>query len=655
MISADTGCQVVYGGHGGAIVPLVNAIEAHPDLQWVYCRNEHNAATMAAAHAKFTGGLGVVISSSGPGATNMVTGLMEAILDEVSVLAITGLKSTTLMGHFEFQDVNQSQLFVGAGLPWSKDAPSASGVIPLLRDAMTTAFRNRTCTHMAIPEDIQVQPSPLSLDMINGFHDNLRFRSPTIDMEAIRMTAKTLVGSTGGGDAERNLIAVGLRALPADCYKQTEKADELSKAVLQLAEALKAPVLTRLHAKGLVDEGHPLSFGVIGVHGKPGLEAAASLVSTSECVISIGVQDESLLLCDSSTGVQVRRLVEIQPDAGSLKTRYSSQHQLMGNVVEICRLLTREVQQLSPAARAIQLQDQSTCTLKEKKEVEDALAANDAVQKLHEILDREPDTYEGSVALDTIWDTLHKTDWKSIHYDALVHHHGPPILPSHGYCHPAVVLESLSKLLVDQNRANETFRTSTICVDVGEITLWASLCLKLRGGSRTLYSEHLGTMGYGLNAAIPSILTRKEPSSAVVLVGDGAFQMTLQELATFQEHRRPNDQLLVIVFDNKNLGRVEFGSENAKGTRLSGPDYVALAKAYGGEGVFISDNQQVESSLAEMSQTKGLTLMHIQVDPHVRADMANFKIKNKALKRLSRLSQASTQIPSSVLEKVTES
>ena len=95
---ADTGCEVVYGGHGGALVPLVNAVVSHPKLTWVCARNEHDAATMAAAHAKLTGGLGVVIATSGPGATNLTTGLMEAQMDRVSLLAITGMKPTAQLG-----------------------------------------------------------------------------------------------------------------------------------------------------------------------------------------------------------------------------------------------------------------------------------------------------------------------------------------------------------------------------------------------------------------------------------------------------------------------------------------------------------------------------------------------------------------------------
>jgi len=121
---AHTGCKVVYGGHGGALVPLVNAICEHPELTWIYGRNEHNAATMAAAHAAMTGNLGVVIATSGPGVTGLTTGLMEATMDKIPLLAITGMKPRAQIGYAEFQDVNQSRLFAGGGIEWSKDVSS---------------------------------------------------------------------------------------------------------------------------------------------------------------------------------------------------------------------------------------------------------------------------------------------------------------------------------------------------------------------------------------------------------------------------------------------------------------------------------------------------------------------------------------------------
>ena len=131
-------------------------------------------------------------------------------------------------------------------------------------------------------------------------------------------------------------------------------------------------------------------------------------------------------------------------------------------------------------------------------------------------------------------------------------------------------------------------------------------------------------MGYSLCAGIASILARPEPAAAVVLAGDGGFQMTLQELATFQQMKREGDSLLVIVFDNEKLGRDAFGFGNALGCEIQGPDFVALSRAYGGDGCRLDRSEHAESIVRQALTKSGLYLIHVVVDPEVKADMAAF-------------------------------
>jgi thiamine pyrophosphate-dependent acetolactate synthase large subunit-like protein len=196
-------------------------------------------------------------------------------------------------------------------------------------------------------------------------------------------------------------------------------------------------------------------------------------------------------------------------------------------------------------------------------------------------------------------------------------------MTSPNFCHPAAILDALSNARRDPT-IDAVSKDAAICVDVGDITLWASLCLNLTAGSRTLYSERLGTMGYALCAGVAAVLAKPAPSGAVVLAGDGGFQMSLQELATFQQMKRPGDKLLCIVFDNQVLGRVAFGFENARGCDLIGPDYVALCKAYGGDGVRLDKSVDSESVIQRALAADGLFLIHVIVDPEVKADMASF-------------------------------
>lgn len=643
---ADTGCKNVYGGHGGALVPLVNAIVKHPELTWVYGRTEHDAATMAAADAKMTGNLGVVIATSGPGATGLTTGLLEAVMDRVPLLAITGMKPTAQLGYAEFQDLNQSRLFAGGGIDWSKSVSSANAAIPLLRDAVATALTQRTCVHLAIPVDIQAAQSPLPIKNFCASHANLRIQAPAVDPFVLDSAARFLVGTAGQG-YPRIVIAAGLRAVP------TDGTTDMSKIILDLAEALNAPVLTRLHAKGVVDEYHPLSFGVIGVHGKPGLRSAAALISSADCVIAIGVEDETLLACNMA-GLQIRDVIEIEPDAMSVSTRFNAEATLIGDVGETCKQLTARVEALVKARQAeARKPRRSISRSRQSMDPEQLKSMWDyMVHGNPDIIEVERETSMGGSAsgrghqrqlslsvierdnakdlledTDALWQKIHSKKWKALLATQEKEHSPRFEVTTCGseksYCHPAALLKALSLARLDES-VDKVARDAAITVDVGDVTLWASLCLSLTGGSRTLYSERLGTMGYALCAAIAAILAKPGPAAAVCLAGDGGFQMSLQELATFQQMKRPGDKLICIVLDNSVLGRVAFGFENAGGCEVLGPDYVALAKAYGGDGVRLDCSEDADAVVRQALSSEGLFMIHVMVDPAVKADMAKF-------------------------------
>lgn len=633
---ADTGARVVYGGHGGAIVPMVNAICDHPLLEWVVTRNEHDAAEMAAAHAKLTGGLGVVIATSGPGATNLTTGLLEAVYDRVPLLAITAMKPTAQIGYAEFQDCNQSRLFAGAGVEWSKDAASPEAVIPLLRDAVATAVTHRTCAALAIPVDIQAAKSPLPLKHFCASKALERVQPVRDDKQLIEEAAKDLVGTIE--KIPRNVIAVGLRA----CYSKEKEGN--GPAILELAEALNAPVLTRLDAKGVVDEKHPLSFGVVGVHGKPGMESAAAIISGSDRVICIGVDDETLLICNVA-GLQIRKVIEIEPDSYGLSTRYEAEHTLVGPISQICRDLALSIETRTIIRNRKERVDAIMKSMSkdyesEEEELEEldkfgymahlnpnaiASSSDPSDPPLFRRFSSIPNVKSFTKESCRLWQMLHSGDWTKLAKVHVKTKYSTDLTVSRpGYCHPAAVMEAISRAR-RSNATDMVARNATICVDVGDVTLWSSLSLTLQGGSRILYSERLGTMGYGLCAGVAAIKASPSPSGAIVLAGDGGFQMSLQELATFQQTKKPGDKLICFVFDNQVLGRVAFGFDNAAGCEFLGPDYVQLAKAYGGDAVRLDDTSKAGEVVAKAMAAEGLFIVHVWLDPLVKGDMASFK------------------------------
>ena len=603
----DAGVTVVYGGHGGALAPLVNAVVANERLKWVCCRNEANASLMAAAHAKYTGELACVIATSGPGATNLTTGLMEATLDRVPVLCLTGLKPRQGMHYSEFQDVDQSRLFAAGGVEFSYDVASPEALVPLLRDAVAIATTRNTCAHLAIPVDIQAAPCPIPVDKpFCAAFAGQRVAPPpgSVHLDPVLDDIVNLLSV----DSKKILIAIGLRGVQA------------GKDIPKLAEHLRAPIVTRLDAKGAVDELHPLVLGVEGIHGKPGMETSATLMETADIVLNFGVTDPTLLVCNTA-GLQVREMIEFETTALMVSTRFRAMRTCIGDMGEIARALverfqTRGDRQLGDV-KSLRSSLQAT-----EPEVSTDFSVDSATQEERLMraqigaidLARKGIPSERAERAAKIWSAIHSGSWKNKRFDyksleSIVLNHEE----QSEYPHPAHVLMEVSSFITEE---------TTVCIDTGDVTLWGGLCLKLEGG-RTLTSERLGTMGYSLCAGIASIFAREEPATALVLAGDGGFQMTLQELATFQQCKRPGDRLIVIVFDNQLLGRVIFGFDGAQGCELHGPNFAGLAENYGGKGYRLNDAESIGQHFRDADE--GLTILHVPIDPQIKADMATFK------------------------------
>uniref|UniRef100_A0A7S4QXK0 EF-hand domain-containing protein n=1 Tax=Alexandrium monilatum TaxID=311494 RepID=A0A7S4QXK0_9DINO len=658
----DAGVTHVYGGHGGALVPMVNAVVEHPKLTWICTRNEANASLMAAAHAKLTGGLSCCIATSGPGATNLTTGLIEADLDQCSVIALTGLKPRQGLGYSEFQDVNQARLFAGGSLSFSENVASTEAFVPMLRNAVARAITTRCCVHLAVPVDIQASVCPVPYMPLAAVDTLTQIRALHADTQQINAVAAELQEATSGGRG-KVLIAVGHRCVAA------------GPEILRLAEKLHAPVLTRLDAKGSCNESHPLVWGVMGVHGKPGLEASARLIESCELVLAFGVHDYSVILCNQA-GMQVRPMIVFEPDAAMpINSCYQALHTVIGYTPHVISAIMEKMRDMnrgklavrasfrtslahmtskqSPGSRrASQAQLPSLAEMCEsatkqssKKNGEawslpssPAFARKDT-DDTAENTDPEPEmgpeekkNESTEIHLEEVdyWELLSKArkqkSWREILASKEFLHIGRYEVDNymdHEHCHPAKVFEEMNKHFGPND---------VLCVDTGDVTLWAGLCAVLSKGQRTLSSERLGTMGYSLVAGFVACLVREDMGRGVVVAGDGGIQMTINELGTvcqvFQNSTIPY-RLLIVVFDNAMLGRVHFGFKGAQGCELGpSPDFVGLVKAYGGDGALLSDETEIEEVVAKAFASEGIYMIHCLVDPSIRADMTAFKDKS---------------------------
>lgn len=604
---ADAGCTHVYGGHGGALAPLVNAVVNNPRLTWVVTRNEANASLMAAAHAKLTGTLGVCIATSGPGATNLTTGLFDAAMDQVPMIAITGLKPRAGMAYSEFQDFEQSQMFAAGGLVFSHDVAAPEALPPLLRDAVAKALTQRTVVHLAIPVDVQDAPSPLPLRPFCAASARDALSFPSADDKTMDAVAKELQ-SAGHRGSGRVLIVVGNRCVDA------------GRMILELAERIRAPILTRQDAKGCCDESHPLVFGVVGIHGKPGMELAAKLIETSQLVVSFGTHDDTVLLCNRA-GLQIRSVIHFEPDPACLlfHTRFRSLHTIVGDPLRNIEILLKKLGP-EPDSLALLMGKSQMATWTE--DVASARMNTEAPDENHyRAAKKQKMETLASEALE-LWEHIHNEKWKRILQDKSVNAFSRFVIASqcatYKHCHPAAVLREMSAHMTKED---------VLCVDTGDVTLWASLCAVLTKGSRTLASERMGTMGYSLCAGIAACLVRQEKGRAVVVAGDGGVQMTINELGTiyqiFANAKLVEYKLLLIIFDNECLGRVLFGFQGSLGCELGpSPDFVAIAKAYGGDGITLREESELKTVMEKAFASTGLFVIHALTDPSIKADMA---------------------------------
>lgn len=536
------------------------------------------------------------------------------------MVAITGLKPRAGIGYSEFQDLQQSRMFAAGGLPTSLDVHSADALIPLLRDGVAKALTLRTCVHLGVPVDVQATESPVPLKPFCAADVRDDVELATSHSHTLKNVANELRAACERGSG-RVVIALGHRAV--GCGEE----------ILRLAERLGAPVLTRLDAKGVVDESHPLVFGVVGVHGKSGLEKATQVIESAQLIISIGSHDDTLLLCNRA-GLQIRPMIKFEPDAMCLQinARYRALYDVVGNIKY---MLSRLLEQLAPKSGMTPKSGMSPksgtdstpqISLMESWSRElaysgmDVSAPPDAATLHLATPHAQAARLEMSEESKQLWKSIREGKWRAAQTRESGGRFQCTSNVSSSFCHPATVMEEMSGRMGADD---------VLCVDVGDVTLWASLSASLTKGQRTLSSERLGTMGYGLCAGIVASLVRGRTGRAVVVTGDGGIQMTINELGTAKQMFEESDEehsLIIVLLDNSVLGRVAFGFEGAMGCDLgSSPDFVMLAKAYGGQGRMVSSCDELEGAMDEAFKSKGIFMLHVKTDPDLKADMATFQ------------------------------
>ncbi len=532
------GVEHIFGYPGGAILPIYDELylaEQRGDVQHILVRHEQGASHAADGYARATGKVGVCFGTSGPGATNLVTGIATAHMDSIPMVIITGQVARAAIGSDAFQETD----IYGITIPIVKHsyvARNAEDIPTIIAEAFHLASTGRPGPVLVdIPKDVGLE----EFDYIPVQPGNVKLSGyrPTFKGNPRQITSALDLIST----AHQPLLYVGGGAILSNAHEQ----------VHQLAELFQLPVTTTLMGLGAFDEHNALSVGMLGMHG-----TAYANFAVSECdlLIAVGARFDDRVTGKLDEFASHAKVIHIDIDPA-----------------EVCKNRRPEVPIVGDVARVLEQM------LKRAQELE--ITQDNAITQ----------------------DWLARIDrWKK-DYPLTVPHPEDCIAPQE------VIVE------IGRQAPNAYYTT-----DVGQHQMWSAQFLTM-GPRRWISSAGLGTMGYGLPAAMGAKVG--VPDEEVICIsGDASFQMNLQELATLAQY---NIQAKTVIVNNGWQGMVRQWQQTFFGERYSSsnmqkgmPNFEMLAEAFGVKGIVVNERSQLKDAIAQMLAHDGPVLL----DVHVKKD-----------------------------------
>jgi acetolactate synthase-1/2/3 large subunit len=524
FLRESAAADLVFGYPGGSVIPLYDALYGS-GVRHVLCRHEQGAAHAADGYARASGRVGFVIATSGPGATNLVTGLANAHMDSVPLVAITGQVPTTSIGTDSFQEAD----IYGISIPITKYnylVKDPADLLDVLAEAHHLASTGRPGPVLVdVPKDIQTAQIP--------------YRKPA---------APSIPGyeprPKPSGDAVAALAeAVSLSLRPVFYVGGGAVSTGADRDILRLAEGSDVAVATTLQAKGVFPDGHPLSLGLPGMHGP---KYANLAINESDLIIGLGVRFDDRVVGDVRRFAPLARIAHVDVDPAEIGKRMAADLPVAGDLKLVLDLLLRK---LKPQGRP---------------------------------------------------------EWRR-RIAALKAEHPLAVPAPNGEIKPQELVRAVS---------DATAGEAVIVTDVGQHQMWAAQLIASSRPRRFLSSGGLGTMGFGLPAALGAALSG--PGVPTVLIaGDGGFQMNIQELATVRENDVP---VKMVISNNRCLGMVRQWQQFFNDRRYSetvfrfNPDFAAIAGAYGIPARRVEDPAEVGRAVAELIASPGPGLLDVLVD-----------------------------------------
>jgi len=552
------GATHVFGYPGGAILPAYDALGKFPALRHILVRHEQGATHMADGFARASGQVGVAVATSGPGATNMVTGIATAMMDSSPIVCITGQVGSKLIGSDAFQEID----ITGITLPITKHnylVTRADEVAGVVREAFMIARTGRPGPVLIdITKDAQQSSCEFDWDTTRTPEHPPRpdRRAPSEDYQR----ALDLINS-----AERPVILAGHGILLSGALKQ----------VRELAEKASIPIAMTLLGIGAFPASHPLNLGMMGMHGEAWVNTA---IQEADLLIALGMRFDDRVTGNLKTYAPNAKKIHVEIDPAEVNKNVPVDIALIGDLRNV-------LQDLLPGVSGVRVPHPSPVLARVGDERETAIAVNRAPCAA---IDRTPWIHH-------IWELKGEVAVRDIQN-----------LPDNGHLYAAHVISDLWR---------ETRGNALVVTDVGQHQMWEAQYYRHDDPRTLITSGGLGTMGFALPAAIGAKFARPD-AEVWVVVGDGGFQMTMCELATIVQE---NLDINVAIINNGYLGMVRqwqefFYDRRYHATPLVNPDFEKLAQAFGLHAMTVNKRDEVVPAVQAARAHRGTTVLNFCVE-----------------------------------------
>ena len=526
----NEGIEIIYGYPGGAIMPVYDELFKYQDkIHHVLTRHEQGATHAAQGFARISGKVGVAIATSGPGATNLVTGLADAQIDSTPMICITGQVSSKLLGSDAFQETD----IIGISTPitkWNYQITKASEIPEIFAKAFYIAKSGRPGPVLIdITKDAQFELFDFSYNKINGIRSYNPI--PEIDNNKIKEAAKLI------NKAKKPLIVWGQGVILGNAEKE----------LIDLVEKTGIPAAWTILGASAIPTGHPLNVGMLGMHGN-----YAPNVKTNECdvLIAIGMRFDDRVTGDVTRYAKQAQIIHFEIDPAEVNKNIEVDIAVLGNAKDTLREIIKYVE------------------------------TNSHKNWLKEF----SDLYE--VEFNKVIDAEINPTKKGLTMGEVIKH-------------------------INEHTKGD----AAIVTDVGQHQMVACRYANFRNSKSNITSGGLGTMGFALPAALGAKMAAPH-REVVAVIGDGGYQMTIQELGTIFQTKAA---VKIVVLNNDFLGMVRqwqqlFFDKRYASTEMVNPDFVKIAEGYYIKAKRVSKRDDLAPAIEEMIKSKEPYFLEVVVE-----------------------------------------